>query len=163
TLRRAEGGATAEELAGALAASDPDGEITLEEAAEFIGEMIDSQMLVSDLAPPVTGREPVEDLLGQLSRHPVAAPVSERLARARARTAMAELDARGVGGAGPESYRAIAAGLGELPARIDLQRLFQVDMIQPAPGSSLSPDLLAELERGILLLRRVAEVPREDA
>jgi hypothetical protein len=161
TLRRAEGGATVEELARALVESDPEGEIALEDATEFVGELIDSQLLVSDLSPPVTGREPVEDLIGQLARHPAAAPVAARLARAR--DAVAELDAAGVGGAAPESYRAIAAGLGELPARIDLQRLFQVDMIKPAPGSGLAPGILAELERGLRLLRRVAESPREDS
>lgn len=161
TLRRAAGGAMPADLARALVDSDPDGEITLEEAEEFIGELIDSQILVSDLALPVTGREPVDALIDQLAPHAVAAPVADRLRRARARTA--ELDAGGVGSAGPESYRMIAQDLGELPARIDLQRLFQVDMIKPAPGAVLSPEVLNEIERGIRLLRRVAEAPREDA
>ncbi|HSN85767.1 MAG TPA: lantibiotic dehydratase family protein, partial [Thermoanaerobaculia bacterium] len=159
TLCRAEGGATLAELARALVDGDPEGEIALEEAEEFIGELVDSQILVSDLAPPVTGREPVEDLIDQLARHPVAAPVAERLRRTVA--AMAGLD-RKMWGAGPGDYRAISEELGELPASIDLQRLFQVDMIKPAPGSALGSGLLEEIERGIRLLRRIAEVPRED-
>ena len=160
TLDRAAAGATPGELARALVASDPDGEIALEEAEEFVTELIDTQLLVSDLAPPVTGREPVEDLAAQLAEHPVAAAVAARLRQARA--ALAGLDAGRVGDAGPDRYREIAGGLGELPARIDLQRLFQVDMIKPAPGSTLGPEVLEEIERGIRLLRRVAEVPRED-
>lgn len=160
TLRRAEGGATPGELARALVESDPDGEIELAEAEGFVGELIDTQLLVSDLSPPVTGREPAADLIAQLAEHAVTVPVAERLRQARA--ALAGLDAGRVGDAGPASYREIAQGLGELPARIDLRRIFQVDMVKPAPGSTLGPEVLAEIERGIRLLRRVADVPRED-
>lgn len=160
TLRRAALVATPAELARALVESDPDGEITLEEAGEFVNELIDTQLLVSGLSPPVTGREPVEDLVAQLAEHPVTLPVAERLRQAQA--ALAGLDAGRIGDAEPGSYREIARGLGELPARIDLQRLFQVDMIKPAPDSTLGPEVLEEIERGIRLLRRVAEVPRED-
>jgi lantibiotic biosynthesis protein len=160
-LRRAHGGAKPEEIARALVESDPDGEIAVEEAAEFVGELIDAQILVSDLPPPVTGRDPAEDLADQLAQHPPAAALAERLRETR--DALADLDAAGVGGNAPECYRSIAAALGELPARIDLQRLFQVDMIKPAAGSSLGLDVLAEIARGLRLLRRVAEVPREEA
>jgi thiopeptide-type bacteriocin biosynthesis protein len=164
-LRRAHGGATPGEIAQALVESDPDGEIAIEEAAGFAGELIDAQILVSDLPPPVTGREPAEDLADQLAQYPATAALAERLRQTR--DALAELDAGGVGGGAggkaPERYRSIAAALGELPARIDLQRLFQVDMIKPAPGSMLGPEVLAEIVRGLRLLRRVAEAPREDS
>src|SRR5690606_5515314 len=62
TLRRAEPGARIRDLAQALVDSDPDGEIAYEEAEEFIVELIDSQLLVSDLTPPVTGPEAIHDL-----------------------------------------------------------------------------------------------------
>lgn len=136
SLYQAEGGATLGELSRALVEGDPEGEITLEEAEGFIGELIDSQILVSDLAPPVAGREPVEDLIDQLARHPAAAAVAERLRRTGA--AMADLD-RTMWGAGPGDYRAVSKELGELPASIDLQRLFQVDMIKPASSAMAIP------------------------
>ena len=55
TLERAAAGAPARDLAQALVDADPDGEIALEDAQEFLTELIDSQVLVSDLQPPVTG------------------------------------------------------------------------------------------------------------
>src|SRR3954467_6883286 len=66
-LRRAEGGARAGELVEALVAFDPDGEVTPEEASEFVAELIDSQILVSDLSTPVTGPEAIHDVIAQLS------------------------------------------------------------------------------------------------
>jgi thiopeptide-type bacteriocin biosynthesis protein len=64
TLARAQQGATWGELAAALTADDPD--ITLAEAEEYIGELIASQLLVSTLAPAVTGPEPIHGLIDQL-------------------------------------------------------------------------------------------------
>ena len=165
-LRQAERGATPGELAQALAAADPEGEISLEEAAEFVGELIDSQILTSDLSPPVTGLDPVQDLMDQLREHAAAAPMAgiagvvERLEQARA--GLARLDAAGLG-SNPEAYRAIARDLEALPTRVDLSFLFQVDMIKPAPGLSLGPEVMAEIERGIGLLRRLSTPVGEDS
>ena len=44
-LARARDGATPEEIAAAVAASDPDGEISLEEASAYVEELIDGQFL----------------------------------------------------------------------------------------------------------------------
>ncbi|MCG8457798.1 MAG: lantibiotic dehydratase family protein, partial [Holophagales bacterium] len=68
-LEQASGGATLGELARGLAERE---EVSEEEAREFLDEMVDSQLLVSELEPPVTGREPIHDLIAQLRRHPAA-------------------------------------------------------------------------------------------
>ena len=65
-----------------LVAADP--EIAVDEARGFVDELIDSQLLVPDLAPAVTGPEPIDDLLAQLvrcRRHAPVASVLERAAR----------------------------------------------------------------------------------
>ncbi|MFY9823701.1 MAG: lantibiotic dehydratase, partial [Thermoanaerobaculia bacterium] len=86
-LRRAEGGARVRDLVDALVAFDPDGEVTPEEASEFVTELIDSQILVSDLSTPVTGPEAIHDVIAQLSSLPptvtAAASAVERLVRVR--------------------------------------------------------------------------------
>ncbi|HEX7836135.1 MAG TPA: lantibiotic dehydratase, partial [Kofleriaceae bacterium] len=64
TLERARRGALPGELACALCAADA--EVTREEADTFLDELIDSQVLVSELAPPVTGPEAVDDVIAQL-------------------------------------------------------------------------------------------------
>jgi polyhydroxyalkanoate synthesis regulator phasin len=112
-LRRAEGGATAREIAEALVAFDPDGEVTIDEAREFVTELIDSQILVSDLSTPVTGPEAIHDLIDQLGRIPATALVAntaERLAKVRA--TLEALDAGGPG-ASNASYEEIAETLRE--------------------------------------------------
>src|ERR1043166_3385781 len=52
TLRRAANGARLRELAEALVASDPDGEITIDDAEAFIDDVAGNQLLLPDLAAP---------------------------------------------------------------------------------------------------------------
>ncbi|MFL6237234.1 MAG: lantibiotic dehydratase family protein, partial [Thermoanaerobaculia bacterium] len=155
-LRRAEGGATAREIAEALVAFDPDGEVTIDEAREFVTELIDSQILVSDLSTPVTGPEAIHDLIDQLGRIPANALVAntaERLAKVRA--TLEELDAGGPG-APPSRYEEIAETLRELPTPVEMSRLFQLDMIKPGDQPVLGGEVLEEIQRGVELLLRLA-------
>ncbi len=154
TLRRASDGARIADLAAALVASDLDGDTTLEEAAEYIGELIDSQILVSDLSPLVTGPEAIHELIDQLRGYPGDAPLAaEKLARAR--DELAALDAGGPG-APPERYRGLAQDLEALPTPVELARLFQLDMVKPGDRPALGATVLDEVLRGIDLLRRIS-------
>ncbi|HEX6900129.1 MAG TPA: lantibiotic dehydratase [Thermoanaerobaculia bacterium] len=152
-LRCASGGATAREIAEALVAFDPDGEVTFEEASEFVTELIDSQLLVSDLSPPVTGPEAIHDLIDQLRRIPAAALAAERLDRARA-----DLEALDAGGPGadPARYEALAESLRELPTSVEMSRLFQLDMVKPGDRPALGADVMEEIHRALDLLYRIA-------
>jgi class I lanthipeptide synthase len=160
TLERARGGARAEELAAALVAADP--EVSAEEAAEFVGELIDCQVLVPELSPPVSGPEAIHDLVDQLAATEASRTAAEALDEAR-RT-LDEIDAAGLGAA-PDRYRDLAKRLEEqpaLPAKVELSRLFQVDMVKPGAALELGEEPLAELRRGVDLLYRVAGRPRQD-
>ncbi len=155
-LRRAEGGATAREVAEALVAFDPDGEVTIDEAREFVTELIDSQILVSDLSTPVTGPEAIHDLIDQLNRIPATALVTdtaERLAKVRA--TLEALDAGGPG-APPSRYEEIAEALRALPTPVEMSRLFQLDMIKPGDQPVLGGEVLEEMQRGVESLLRLA-------
>src|SRR5262249_32581651 len=52
-------------------------------------------------------------------------------------------------GVTPERYRVIARSLDRVPARVDLSKLFHVDMIKPAPAAVLGRNVLEEIERGV--------------
>src|SRR5262249_21134681 len=65
-------------------------------------------------------------------------------------------------GADPRQYRTLAEQLGRLPGEVQLNRLFQVDMVKPVAAAHLDPTVLGEIERGIGLLHRLARRPRED-
>lgn len=158
TLERSRQGATISTLAGALA--DADTEVSLEEAQEYIEELIDNQVLVSDITPSLTGPDPMSDLLSQLRSRPAAAKVSDCLERVRA--SLESMDAVGLG-LPSERYRAVAQLLQELPAKVEMPRLFQVDMIKPTAGAMIGHGLLAEIIKGVQILRQVGGSPRDDS
>ncbi len=158
TLARARKGASAEALARALVEGDP--ELGLDEAMEYIEALIDSQLLVSELSPPVTGPEALPELISQLQRLPGGAPFVDALLPVR--SALEEMDARGLG-APSERYLEVARVLSGLPAPVELPRLFQVDMVKPAPEAVLGKEVVRELARGVRLLHRLAPRPQQDA
>ncbi len=149
-LRQAASGALPEDLAACLVAFDPDAEITFEEAADFIDELIDNQILTSSLSPLVTGQEALSDLVGQLSQLVGKGAVVERLEDTRDK--LAALDAAGLGNE-PKAYSEVAKGLESLPSPVHPARLFQVDMTKPASAATLGAEILTEISRGIEVLR----------
>lgn len=154
TLERSRDGASPATLAAALV--DEANGVTAEEAVEFVDALIDGQILVPDLAPAVTGPEPIHRLIEQLRGAP---PLAALLDEARA--ALAELDAGGLG-ASPRRYRATASSLARLPVEPELPRLFQVDLVKPAVEARLGSAVVAELARGLELLRQVVPPVRHD-
>ena len=155
TLQRARGGARLRELAEALVASDPEGEITIEDAEAFLDDVVDNQLLLPDLALPVTGDESTAGLLQQLEG--VAAADDARMRLAGAARALAEID-RGAGGLENPPYitegryREIARELEPLGVPLELKRLFQVDLIKPPADVVLGEDVTAEILRGVEIL-----------
>ena len=156
TLERARAGARPADLATALC--DADAEITREDADGFLTELIDSQVLVPDLAPPVTGPEAVDDVIAQLaeiSDLPDAQTAATAVTTLRGiRATLGELD-RGIGNL-PAAYRAAAETLAPLPAKPEIHRLFQVNLVPAAVKAELGRDVLDEIGRGIDVLRRLA-------
>lgn len=149
-LRRARGGATVAALTRVLVEADPEGEIGVGEAEGFVHELIDSQLLESDLALVLTGGDALTALLGELRRAGAPGTVVEGLEAVAA--ALPDLDRAGVGGNGPQRYRQLAATLEELPTEVELPRLFQVDMTKPAPDAAVGAEVVDELRRGLGLL-----------
>ncbi len=152
TLEKARGGARLAELAAFLVAADPEGEITLEDAEAFVHELVDVQLLLPQLGPPVTGEEATPALLRQLAAHPFAGEAHARLAEAS--RALEELD-RGLGHA-PERYREVAALLEPLGVPVELARLVQVDLVKPSPGLELSQEVAGEVLLALELLHQVS-------
>lgn len=171
TLERARHGALPTDLATALC--EADAEITREDADGFLAELIDSQILVPDLAPPVTGPEAVDDVIAQLAEiadlpaaqtaaggaatvapgTAIAAVTTLRALRAL-RATLGELD-RAIGNS-PAQYRGAAEALAPLPAKPEIHRLFQVNLVPAAVRAELGKGVLDEIVRGIDVLRRLA-------
>jgi class I lanthipeptide synthase len=148
-LERARGGTTLATAAEVLV----DDEISQAEAEEYLGELIDNQLLVSDARPVVTGDEPVPGLVATLMRHAATAQIAARLDEAQA--ALEAIDAAGLG-ASPRSYRAIGSVLADLPARPEMSRLVQVDLLKPAEEATLGRRVVSEITRGVRILHQLA-------
>jgi thiopeptide-type bacteriocin biosynthesis protein len=154
-LERARGGTALEAVAGVLV----DDEISQADAEEYVAELVDNQLLVSDARPLVTGDEPVHGLVATLIGDAGTAQIAERVDEARA--ALQTIDAEGLG-ASPDRYRAVASLLGELPAQPDLSRLVQVDLVKPAQQATLGGRVVSELARGARILRQLAPLQEPD-
>jgi len=148
TIERARAGAARATLAAALV----DDDITADEANAFVGELIESQILVPAIECPITGREPLTHLIDLLRRGPEGEPVAQELAQVAG--ALESLDRAGLG-AEPARYVSIARRLETFPARVDPARLFQVDLVRPAIAATLDRALVDEIIRGADVLRRL--------
>ena len=154
TLERASSGATPHELARALV---KDWEVRFEEAQNYIRKLIESQVLVSDLTPPITGPEPVEDMLAHLdgvqdpSIKPALYSISERLHK---------LD-QGRLGNDLRDYREIINTAKTLPAEFKSDHLVQVDLTKPATRVSLDQQLAGSILHAVEALRSLVPAPKE--
>ncbi len=149
TLERAKVGVSIEELARPLMEE----EVSYEDASSYIHELIDNQVLVSNLYPAVTGEEPIHGVVARLKGHSDTQELGEQLGSALER--IEALDANTCARI-PETYRQLAKDLEALPAKIKLKHLFQVDLVKPAPDARLSVKVRREIEEGIELLRCLA-------
>src|SRR5262249_30671287 len=68
---------------------------------------------------------------------------------------LASIDNFGIG-CGPQRYRAIAGLIEGLPGKMEVSRLFQVDMVKPAPDARLGKAVIDEITNGVGLLHRIA-------
>ena len=161
TVERSGRGARPGELAAALAAGDE--EVSGAEAAAYVEDLIDAQLLQPEILPAVTGPEPVRALIDTLrtaAREGAGeAAASSASALEEARAALEAIDADGLGAA-PARYHAVAAGLRALPLEAQLPRLFQVDMVQRSGQLTLGGDVIAEMLHALDRLRRTTA--RED-
>jgi thiopeptide-type bacteriocin biosynthesis protein len=152
-LTRASEGARLDDVAAALV----DDEVTVEEARAYVEQLVDAELLVSDLQLQLSGGGPLEDAIAQLqavaAESSAAAEISTRLARAHA--ALHAVDATPLGVAASR-YREIANDLNDLPAPVDISRLFHAVLLKPMVTSTLGPKPLGEIVRAVSLLHRLS-------
>ena len=150
-LEAAKSGARPDEIVSSLREADPG--IGAAAARAFVDELIDSQILVSELAPPITGAKPIDHVIDVLSR--CAPSHVARSALEKARAGIAAIDAKGIG-QDRRLYDDVTQTLETLPAPVDRARLFQVDLARNVMASNLGSDVIASIEQGVALLRRIA-------
>ncbi len=153
-LEAAKDGASFEQLVGAIT----DEEVTKEEAIPFIHDVINSQVLVSELEPAITGDDLLEQMLEKLQRIQDQAPqdslqqIIDLLGKVW--RLLMDLDRN------PEddhftAYGKIKALLDQLGIPYDIKKLFQVDMGRKAKHLHLQNRLAGSVRRGLEVLNRL--------
>lgn len=127
-----------------------------QDVRDFLQQLIDNDVLVSDLRPPVTGDSPIDGIISELSSVPSGRATAQQLASIREE--LAELDVQQAGVA-TEGYRVLAERIAsELPGKINPGRLYQVDMIKPTPDATLSHAVVEEILAGVCALHRLDKI-----
>lgn len=150
TLSRAESAVSVSALAESLSYNDPD--ITAEDATEYIKELIDNQLLVPEITPPVTGEPSLPAILRELGNAHETSLISTVLNRVN--IALQEIDSAGLG-VDLRHYQTAIEELRKLPAKVDEKHLFQVDANIQFP-IQLSQNLADEIRIGVELLHSIS-------
>jgi hypothetical protein len=140
-LERARAGATLDEVARAVS----DADVSLDEARQYAGDLVDNQVLVSELEPSITDPQFLDSMIAETAR--MSGAGGARTALAHIRTALA--DPSTLLGA----VHAVAPG-------VSADMLRQVDYCRPAT-LTLGPELKTQLLAGLDALRRlVPQTPK---
>jgi hypothetical protein len=154
-VERAREGATAPEIARALVESDP--EVDLEEAIGFVDVLIDSHILISDLEPAVTGREPIHELIDALAAIPGVD--AEKSALERVRHILAGIDEIRPFVPQDDAYAEIERELETTGTSADRQHLLQVDMQLGLGRATLNERIVPELVRAATFVMQYCPQP----
>lgn len=149
-IERAQSGATVLELVAAVHAAPGDANPSEEEAREYVLSLIrDNEVLVSTMSPLLTGTPPLDDVIKQLECLPSGTSAANALREIRKQIKL--LEKTGLNCA-PGDYQAVTAGIEKLPAKLDLAKLYQVDMIKPIEEAVIGKTVIAEVIAGVELL-----------
>jgi thiopeptide-type bacteriocin biosynthesis protein len=152
-------GARLEELASGVVAAAPT--ICTEQARRYVEELVDAQLLQSELEPAVTGPDPLETTVDRLvALGDVASFAGTALARVQQDLALLDGTAPGCA---PEAYARIEADLRSLGVDLHHRSPVRVVLVKPAPDLTLPTSVTDEMARGIDLLHAVGGATRPDA
>ncbi|MCX6317708.1 MAG: lantibiotic dehydratase [Bacteroidetes bacterium] len=137
-------------------------EVEKEEAAAFVDDLIDSQVLISELDPAITGEEFIHQLLQVLkSLQPQPQPATQLIPfLEQVVRALEEIDKQAH--TDTTVYDQLAERLQDAGVSFELNKLFQVDMFGKPVQGSVSDSWQQELKGAIHLLARIFPVPVND-
>ena len=151
TLRRAREGVSPSALVDALVSE----EVSTLEARAYLNELIDSQLLVSDLGPSVTQDDPLTQLISRLERVPIAQELGISLKEIHMR--LRRVDSFGLG-CEVEEYKTVVKNLERLLDATQDPNAYQfhVDMFKPSGDLVLGRAQVEEVKRGTEVLQQLA-------
>lgn len=148
-LSLARNGKRFSELASVLV----DDSITMEEAVDFIHELIDAQILVSELSPAVTDIKPLSSLITKLKSLPnpdkqIVCILSE------IEMQLTDIDRKIIGTTG-NLYPEIIKNIEKTKIETEIKYLFQTDMFKPALQATVSRNLIKDIQQAIVFFNKI--------
>lgn len=129
-----------------LAALLVDEEITIEDATMFVEELVDSQLLLSELEPTVTGEEYLFRLIKLLKKYPEEAPSVQLLETIADQLQVIDTQPLGIDIA---QLKQIAAYLEKHEIPFEEGQLTQIDLQKPTLQNTLHPEVAKEIAKAI--------------
>jgi len=144
----AEKGRTINELADLLV----DRDISLDEAMEYVHELIDNQILVSEMEPSITGNDLLMQLIDRLKGLQGVSAVLEKLMLIK--DLLHKIDNKPIGHSIPV-YKKIKYELFEINSELNEKYLLQSDLYVKAKKASISENLVADIIKAIRVLNKL--------
>ena len=154
-LAAAQEGATIAQLA-ALLVND---EITQEEAMAFLDEMIDSQVIVSELEPSVTGPELLDQMINTLEKFDDQQELTAKLKSLSG--LLQDIGAQPIGATIP-IYADIKKLITDLGTTFSEKHLFQSDMIKPCEKAEIDTKMVDEVLKAITFVNKFSPPTKQE-
>ncbi|MFC2101112.1 lantibiotic dehydratase family protein [Bacteroidota bacterium] len=148
-LKQARQGAKRQDLVNILVNND----INQEEALEYIDQLIDNQLLVSELDPTVTGDELHDFLIKKLEKIKCSDNTLDILKEVKRE--IHDLDKIKFG-EGSYQYIEISEKLKQIKTQFDKKYLFQTDLICSAIHNNISTGIVEDVYAGLTMLNKLS-------
>ncbi|WP_411029292.1 lantibiotic dehydratase family protein [Spongiimicrobium sp. 3-5] len=152
-LKKATKGAKLEDLAKLLV----DNEITIEEATDFIEDLVFSQLLISELEPSVSG----PGFLEQISSVLVKLEGVEDILRSIEKVNQKLDNIDKCIGNDPNEYLQLSEFLKTMGTEFELKYLFQTDLLLSSKENTIDKEITNDLKKGLTLLNKISAQPQE--
>jgi polyhydroxyalkanoate synthesis regulator phasin len=152
-LQAAKQGKKLKDLASLLV----DEENTEEEAQSFVDELVESQLLISELEPSVSGPEFLGQILQVLSKLKKVSPIVKTLKEVESELLEIDLNMGNPVG----RYYQISDKLKGLNTEFDLKFLFQTDMVLSPKAHVLSDTVVGSVKKAVSLFNKITLPPQE--
>jgi hypothetical protein len=147
-LKKAQYGSTIGELANSII--EPD--ISFAEAEEFVNELINNQLLVSEIEPSVAGKEFTEQLIDKLKDKPNAKSVLTVFEYVI--SALKEID-KNIDKTAIEKFEQISKELSKLNIEFDKKHIFQTDLFIPTNSCTLDERMAKRMLKALTILNKL--------
>jgi len=135
-----------------------DEEITFEDAKKFIHELIDNQILISELEPSVTGNDFLNQIITVINKLKGVDIIKQKLYILK--KAIQDINKEQLG-IDISKYEEIIEQLKDLYPEFDSKYLFQADMYKPITNLTVKSEIAENLLKAIEILNRMTLKPVE--